>query len=246
MAAAGPVGEKLINKKEKALKAREEELRRNLQELGEDVAAITGQTASNGNQSAADSTSPTSNNSIVNNNSSNNNKKKKGSRSSEKQLKIKLWPGKGLKSKENAEPLAVKEDNDADANADDDDFEEQQQDQQQPKVAMIKRQQRLPIKKLPDDISHLFTPHVPAAAVVAAATTATKRTSNRKMVGPQQGLDTVNGKRFVSVGSSALSDPAPASATHRSSPSSSSDLMADGPNVSVKRPLQSPDLPSPR
>ena len=37
--------EKLIVKKEKALKAREEELRRNLQkleELGEDVAAITG------------------------------------------------------------------------------------------------------------------------------------------------------------------------------------------------------------
>lgn len=38
---SGHAHEKLIVRKEKALKAREEELKRNLQELGQDVAAIT-------------------------------------------------------------------------------------------------------------------------------------------------------------------------------------------------------------
>jgi len=67
----------------------------NLQELGEDVAAITGQVPAEGVPSAErgeqlKSTSPS--------------RRKKGK--ADKQIKAKLWSSKCMKSKENTEPSA--------------------------------------------------------------------------------------------------------------------------------------------
>lgn len=134
----GTTGEKQITKKEKALKAREEELRRNLQELGEDVAAITGH--SPGHEAGASAggsvnATPESCSPL--------NKRKRGNKV-EKQLKIKLW-GKGLKSKENAEPLKK---------------EDTTEGEEDPEIVASNTSDKISsIQNVPDDISHLFTPH---------------------------------------------------------------------------------------
>ncbi len=188
-------GDKNITKKERALRAREEELRRNLQELGEDVAAITGQAPAEAVASAdrgeqPESTSPS--------------RRKKGK--ADKQIKVKLWGSKGLKSKENAEPFRKEEEEE-----------------------VIEEKKVSPTRALPEDIQHLFSPHVQGKSAVRSSGRGLGRNA-------PQGLETVNGKRFVSIGNAeSVRSPAPAV--------ESSDASYPQP---VKRPLQSPDQPSPR
>lgn len=120
----------------------------------------------------------------------------------EKQLKIKLW-GKGLRSKENAEPAQ------RDEEADD----EQAQTEQPARKPS-------PARKVPDDISHLFTPK----DSTTRATRASKAAAVQPGSGSNQQLELINGKRFVSVG------PAP----EAKSPVQSAE------EHSAKRPLSSP------
>lgn len=184
----------MISKKEKALKAREEELRRNLQELGEDVAAITGHTPvavepeipvpvpvptpAASSATVAESVSPQQ-------------RKKRGGKV-EKQLKIKLW-GKGLRSKENAEPTRKE------------DTTEGEEDAGVTLPALPGKTS--PSRKVPEDISHLFTPHsaVGAKGGTRSATRGQKATSSAAApvsAGAGQQLELINGKRFISIGSS--------------------------------------------
>lgn len=127
--------EKLIVKKEKALKAREEELRRNLQkleELGEDVAAITGTGTTPQSEAEVSEAQPTADVSPA--------RKKKGK--AEKPLKIKLF-GQGLRSKENAEPAKSSD--------------LQPEPPNQFTTTTDKSSPIRSIAAVPDDISHLFT-----------------------------------------------------------------------------------------
>lgn len=160
--------EKLITKKEKALKAREEELRKSLQELGEDVAAITAHSTQEPGSPADQSQSE----------ESPQQRKKRGPQKVEKQLKIKLW-GKGLRSKENAEPKEDEPDEEAQAEA----------GERKPS----------PVRKVPDDISHLFTQR---------DTRSTRSKSVAQTAGANQQLELINGKRFISVGPSESKSPA--------------------------------------
>ena len=167
----GPAyGDKNITKKERALRAREAELRRNLQKLGEDVSAITGQAPAKGVPSAdrgeqPESTSPS--------------RRKKGK--ADKQIKVKLWGSKGLKSKENAEPFRKEEEE-----------------------KIIEEKKVSPTPALPEDIQHLFSPHVQGKSAVRSSGRGLGRTV-------PQGLETVNGKRFVSIGNAeSVRYPAPA------------------------------------
>lgn len=181
--------EKQITKKEKALKAREDELRRNLQELGEDVAAITGNVPAQEGQPAgapAESGSPLQ-------------KKKRGAKV-EKQLKIKLW-GKGLRSKENAEPVRRG------------DGTEGEEDVGAATAASSVGGKASPARALPDDISHLFTP-LPAGAVTRGSNKAlshgqkpitTSGAETTDSSNAAQHLVLINGKRFISVGAGAES-----------------------------------------
>lgn len=98
-------------------------------------------------------------------------RKKKGK--PEKQLKIKLW-GKGLRSKENAEPIRKEEASEAESGN--------------------HVEKSSPSRALPDDISHLFTPH--AGAPRSGAPRSIGRTQKSSSI---QNLELINGKRFVSV-----------------------------------------------
>jgi len=180
----GTTGEKQINKKEKALKAREDELRRNLQELGEDVAAITGHSPGHeAGASAGGSVHPTPES------SSPLNKRKRGNKV-EKQLKIKLW-GKGLKSKENAEPLKKEDTTEGEEDAE---------------IAAPNTSDKISsIQNVPDDISHLFTPHAGGSSpkqnnkpFPRGQKSITGNTNDSCSAG--QHLVLINGKRFISVG----------------------------------------------
>ena len=233
-------GEKLINKKEKALKAREEELRRNLQELGEDVAAITGHapakeveppTPAAPAASAESTTSPQQ-------------RKKRGGKV-EKQLKIKLW-GKGLRSKENAEPLRKEDTTEGEEDA--------------VTTAVVPSGKISPARKVPDDISHLFTPHSVATSKgvtrssgrgqKAAASSATGATA-AVTSGAGQQLELITGKRFISIGSSPESV-RKSPANHLTDETSGKrSLASPGPKQSPKRmklgltPLQPTPVPFP-
>lgn len=177
----GTGGEKLITKKEKALKAREDELRRNLQELGEDVAAITGQDGE-----AATGSVPVGAG-VSDINASPQIKKKKGGKV-EKQLKIKLW-GKGLKSKENAEPMRKEDTTEGEEDG-------------EPTMSTIGGKASPP-HAVPDDISHLFTPHVGGTKSKPLPRGQKGAGTGTDSSGAAQHLVLINGKRFVSVGPNA-------------------------------------------
>lgn len=192
----GGGGEKLISKKEKALKAREEELRRNLQELGEDVAAITGHTPAKEAEVPAPVVAANTTTAVpvpAPESVSPQQRKKRGGKV-EKQLKIKLW-GKGLRSKENAEPTRKEDTTEG-------------EDDMGAAVALSGKVS--PSRKLPDDISHLFTPHsvVGSKGVTRSTTRGQKATPSSAAgnvavsAGAGQQLELINGKRFISIGSS--------------------------------------------
>jgi len=203
-----------MTKKDKALKAREEELRRNLQELGEDVAAIKASNSpvTEGTASSIATAEPQEEE------SSPQQRKKRGAKV-EKQLKIKLW-GKGLRSKENAEPSLKKEKEDTTEGEDD----------VGSTIAVINKVS--PVRTVPEDISHLFTPcSAPTTVTVAAQRSTTrgqKSTSHNAAVAfgteAAQHLEVINGKRFISIGPG----------------------QESGDSASNKRPPSSPRLGSPR
>lgn len=212
-------GEKQTNtKKDKALKAREEELRRNLQELGEDVAAITSHTTT-----PTPPVDPVASVETTAEESSPQQRKKRGAKV-EKQLKIKLW-GKGLRSKENAEPSQRKDKEDTTEGEDD-------------AASTIALNNKVstplppPPRTVPDDIAHLFAP---CTATTVTAITATRPTgrgnkSSKAVFGSEaaaQHLEVINGKRFISIGPG-------------------QEAGDDLPAASNKRALPSPGLSSPR
>lgn len=179
-----------MTKKDKALKAREEELRRNLQELGEDVAAIashnnhvTEGTASASAEPPGEESSPQQ-------------RKKRGAKV-EKQLKIKLW-GKGLRSKENAEPSLKKDKEDTTEGEDDIGST----------IAVLNKVS--PSRTVPEDISHLFTPCTTPSTATASGATQRSATRGQKSnlhnaavafgTEAAQHLELINGKRFISIG----------------------------------------------
>ena len=98
-------------------------------------------------------------------------RKKKGK--PEKQLKIKLW-GKGLRSKENAEPLRKEEAAETESGN--------------------HVEKSSPSRALPDDISHLFTAHT--GAPKGSAPRSVGRNQKSSSI---QNLELINGKRFVSI-----------------------------------------------
>lgn len=95
-----------------------------------------------------------------------------------------------------------------------------------------------PSRKLPDDISHLFTPHSVAGSKGGTRSTARGQKSAISSTptvavssGGGQQLELINGKRFISIGSS------PESAKH-----SPANHLADDISTSGKRALSSPAL----
>ena len=199
-------GEKLIHKKEKALRAREEELRRNLKELGEDVAAITASAPSEPTTSVP-SVEPVPETASPQ-------RKKKGK--VDKHLRVKLWNSKGLRSKENAEPVRKEEKT------------------EEAGVNHVGKNSSPSRATLPDDISHLFTPHT--AGVSKSGARAHVR-AGQKTAGAVQHLELINGKRFISIGSSPDS-------LRRTSANNSAPAADD--SAVNKRVLPSPGLQSPR
>lgn len=182
-----------------------------MQELGEDVAAIT---------AAKDAESPTSVTTPTNESTSPQQRKKRGAKV-EKQLKIKLW-GKGLRSKENAEPMRK---------------EDTTEGEEDVGMSTTLTDKMSPTRKVPEDISHLFTPHSVAGSRGTRLSSRGSKTPSTPSVATTVGvsssasqhLELINGKRFISVGSSPESV--------RQSPANH---FADDVGVGGKRALSSP------